>query len=988
MKLQLQILPHQTNAVDIVNEVFRDVKFISGNISQNPIFDVRDLRIKENIKNIQNGTFNPESRIDINDIKSDDDNILGIDIKMETGTGKTYVYTRVMYELHKNYGFNKFIILVPSTPIKEGTRKFIESDFTRKHFNDLYPEAELKLEVLNPQKNKKGKKMFPSAISNFSRATRLEKNIINSILISRKMLLSKPTMDTSFDQTLFGSTTIPTEALRESRPVVIIDEPHRFKKDNKAYKKLVEEIKPQAIIRFGATFPKNDKTKVIDYNNLVYNLNAVKSFNDGLVKGVAIQTPENNSNESAKIKLLSITTKKPKVAIFRNEENKREYTINLGESLSDVTPEFRGITLEKVGKLEEYNIAKGAELSNGTIISVGEKIYSNIFSDNYQDIMLKQAIKNHLKQERANFNRERKIKTLSLFFIDSVYSYRGEENDGYLKTKFESFLKLELEKEIEKLSDTTKIRELEYKSFLAASLKDIKATNGGYFAVDNSTDDDKIKEEIDAILRDKVKMLSFKHKDGSWNTRRFIFSKWTLREGWDNPNVFQIAKLRSSGSEISKLQEVGRGLRLPVDEYGNRISNEEFYLTYLIDYSEQDFANTLVNEINSDVVQSSVITDSDLERVARSLNTNINDLFITLVSFEFIDINKNIIVKNRNVFFTKYPQFNTELKPNKVGNKETLDKKGYVGIRENNFKKLRPLWESINKKYYLKLDHISDEEIHSAIMNILYEGIYSANNIAIIEKKLVNTNENMSVKDGTTGDYHELNEIIPYNKFLKIINKQTGFSITTLHKCFVEYSKTNEFEKDYFNKKSLSNFINKYQLWLEQTFRNRFSYTKMNVKINETALTTLDGLPKEKIIQGKIGVIKDDQKIVPEKFLFDSFVYDSELEKTTIERSKIDEIVVFGKIPRKSIQVPLYFGGTTSPDFMYIIQRENGKPELNLIIETKDVQKDSGLRTEEQLRIESAKKFFEALKQDGLNVSFKKQMKQDEIIKLINEIVE
>lgn len=988
MKLQLQILPHQTNAVDIVNEVFRDVKFISGNISQNPIFDVRDLRIKENIKNIQNGTFNPESRIDINDIKSDDDNILGIDIKMETGTGKTYVYTRVMYELHKNYGFNKFIILVPSTPIKEGTRKFIESDFTRKHFNDLYPEAELKLEVLNPQKNKKGKKMFPSAISNFSRATRLEKNIINSILISRKMLLSKPTMDTSFDQTLFGSTTIPTEALRESRPVVIIDEPHRFKKDNKAYKKLVEEIKPQAIIRFGATFPKNDKTKVIDYNNLVYNLNAVKSFNDGLVKGVAIQTPENNSNESAKIKLLSITTKKPKVAIFRNEENKREYTINLGESLSDVTPEFRGITLEKVGKLEEYNIAKGAELSNGTIISVGEKIYSNIFSDNYQDIMLKQAIKNHLKQERANFNRERKIKTLSLFFIDSVYSYRGEENDGYLKTKFESFLKLELEKEIEKLSDTTKIRELEYKSFLAASLKDIKATNGGYFAVDNSTDDDKIKEEIDAILRDKVKMLSFKHKDGSWNTRRFIFSKWTLREGWDNPNVFQIAKLRSSGSEISKLQEVGRGLRLPVDEYGNRISNEEFYLTYLIDYSEQDFANTLVNEINSDVVQSSVITDSDLERVARSLNTNINDLFITLVSFEFIDINKNIIVKNRNVFFTKYPQFNTELKPNKVGNKETLDKKGYVGIRENNFKKLRPLWESINKKYYLKLDHISDEEIHSAIMNILYEGIYSANNIAIIEKKLVNTNENMSVKDGTTGDYHELNEIIPYNKFLKIINKQTGFSITTLHKCFVEYSKTNEFEKDYFNKKSLSNFINKYQLWLEQTFRNRFSYTKMNVKINETALTTLDGLPKEKIIQGKIGVIKDDQKIVPEKFLFDSFVYDSELEKATIERSKIDEIVVFGKIPRKSIQVPLYFGGTTSPDFMYIIQRENGKPELNLIIETKDVQKDSGLRTEEQLRIESAKKFFEALKQDGLNVSFKKQMKQDEIIKLINEIVE
>ena len=227
MKIQLQILPHQTNAVDIVNEVFHDVEFISGNISQNPIFDIRDLRIKENIKNIQNGTFNPEARIDINDIKSDDDNILGIDIKMETGTGKTYAYTRVMYELHKNYGFNKFIILVPTTAIKEGTKKFIESDYAREHFSDLYPEAELKLEVLNPQKNKKGKKMFPSAISNFSRATRLENNKINSLLITSSMLLSKATMDTSFDQTLFGSITIPTEALRESRPVVIIDEPHK-----------------------------------------------------------------------------------------------------------------------------------------------------------------------------------------------------------------------------------------------------------------------------------------------------------------------------------------------------------------------------------------------------------------------------------------------------------------------------------------------------------------------------------------------------------------------------------------------------------------------------------------------------------------------------------------------------------------------------------------------------------------------------------------
>lgn len=987
MKLQLQILPHQTNAVNTVNEVFHDVLFNYGNINSNPTFNSNDVKIKDNIQKIQNGEFLPGTVISKLDRKAEMDDILGIDVKMETGTGKTYAYTRVMYELHKNYGFNKFIILVPTTPIKEGTKKFIESDYAREHFADLYPNIDLQLEVLDPMRANRGKKkMFPSAISNFSRGTRLEGNRINTLLMTSGMLLSASTMERNYDQTLFGSITVPMDALRETRPVVIIDEPHRFKKENKAYKKLVEKIHPQVIIRFGATFPKDDNTNEIDYNNLVYNLNAIKAFNDGLVKGVSIQTPESTDKETKKVKLLEITSRRPKVAIFRNEESRNEITVGLGENLSSISPEFRGLTLEKIGKIEENGIKKGVALSNGTTLAVGESVFTNIYSDNYQDIMLKQALKNHFDLEKDNFNRQRKIKTLTLFFIDSVYSYRGEDNNGYLKVKFESFLKAELKRRITKLEEERSFVNSEYLDFLKASLTDLTATNGGYFSVDNSTDDDKIKEEIDAILRDKEKLLSYKNEDGTWNTIRFIFSKWTLREGWDNPNIFQIAKLRSSGSEISKLQEVGRGLRLPVDEYGNRISDEEFYLTYLVDFSDENFANTLVSEINSDIAQSHTISDSDLQKVAEKRNVEVNDLFIDLLTNKFIDRKYNIIDENREDFFIRYPEFNKGLKPNKVLNKHNKNK-NYVNIRPHKFKNLKSLWENLNKKYYVKIEDLSVEDLQKSVLDILNDGIYSQDHITVTEKRLSKENQKLALSEQQVGNFIT-RETIPYNEFLKKLHKNTNLPILIIHRALIEYSKSNELEEDFFNIKTLSNFINKYREWVEKTFVNRFSYKKMDVKLGETALTNLDGSPREKIIQGNIGVYKDFTKKVPENFLYDSFVYDSDLEKLNIERSNIEEVVVFGKIPRRSIQVPLYFGGTTSPDFMYVLQKEDKELEINLIIETKDVDSVTSIRGEEKLRIESARKFFELLKEEGLNVKFEQQIKKDEIIGMLKKIID
>ena len=298
MKIKLKILQHQVDSINAIKNVFKNIKFKNGeDIYQNPIFDPKDNEFVENIQKIQNGDIaglkkiNVPKKFDNSSKKEKEEKKLKyeplvIDVKMETGTGKTYCYTRMMYELHKEYGFNKFIILVPSTPIKEGTKNFILSDYSKEHFNDIYKESYLKLEVLNAIKNsKKGRKMFPQSISDFARGSSLEKKRINCLLMTDKMLLSKPTMGNEYDQVLFGNYTIPYDVLKNVRPIVIIDEPHRFKEENKAYNRLLEKIEPLAIVRFGATFPKKEKSDETDYKNLIYNLNSVEAFNSGLIKG-------------------------------------------------------------------------------------------------------------------------------------------------------------------------------------------------------------------------------------------------------------------------------------------------------------------------------------------------------------------------------------------------------------------------------------------------------------------------------------------------------------------------------------------------------------------------------------------------------------------------------------------------------------------------------------------------------------------------------
>jgi type III restriction enzyme len=988
MQIRLQPLKHQQRALTALTHVFDGVELdVSTPPEANIVFDPADPRIAQNIAQIQSGLLEGIEAIPRAWRSRLGDGVLGIDTKMETGTGKTLVYTQLMYELNKQYGFTKFIVLVPSTPIKEGAKAFIESDYAHKYFADEYKgRLKLHLDVLESQKRSKGRKMFPSAIASFAHGSRLSPGRISALLMTDGMLLSKATMAADYDQTVLGTASVPYEALRQTRPIVIIDEPHRFRRENKAYQAVLDELRPLVVFRFGATFPKLDKSGKTDYNNLVFNLGAIEAFNEQLVKGVAIQYPQDTDGETTRLRLTSLSARKPKQATFKNLDTGKPLTLDLGESLAVADGAFAGITIESIGKTDNPSIKSGLTLSNGQVLATGDTLAARIYSDTYQGLMMQQALENHFEAEWDNFRRATKVKTLTLFFIDSVESYRGDDGiSGHLRVRFEELLTTKLKHEIEaRQSDTSRLAQ-EYVGYLEASLADVTATNGGYFAADNSSSDEDIKAEVDEILKDKQTLLSFTRADGAPNTRRFVFSKWTLREGWDNPNVFQIVKLRSSGSDISKLQEVGRGLRLPVDTSGARLAEEQFYLTYLIDYTERSFAKSLVTEINSDASTGPALIKDLLPKVAAELGLDETELFVELLTKKLVDSDKNIVPGREDDLYEAYPAFNKGgLKPDKVVNDS---KKTQVRIRPERYNELKELWEAVNAKYYLRLDELSQKEIDRCIDSVLDSEIYRVHYGRFSEETLVQNDDSaIEVRTGTKRVF-DATKTIPYGDWLKLAYAQTYLPIDRMHAGFVRKNAKDVLPANFFNRATLGEFVAQFTGWMEKEFIKRFSYARIDGIVGETALTDADGNLREGVVQANIGIHRDDKANVPKKFLYDAFVYDSSKEQTTIRDSDLDEVVVFGKIPRRSIKVPLYFGGTTSPDFMYVLKTKDGKLALNFIVETKDVDKHSDMRESEQLRMKAAGKFFEAMSNENINVSFQPQVKRDDIVGMIRQLL-
>lgn len=789
MELILQSsLPHQQKAVDAVADVFKDTWVKSPvHYYSNPEITIFKDGVGDNIRSIQATNKIPHEYGGY----THEPTCLNLDIKMETGTGKTYVYVQTMFELHKRYGINKFIVAVPTLPIKAGARQFMEDEYVKRHFRDVCGyDAEIDLLTLEPpKKKKKGRQYFPAAVSEFVKGSCQDTKKIFVLLVNMQLLKDAKNYILSRDD--YGNVVEgfyrPYNALKATRSFVIIDEPHKFSREQKAFSIIQTEIAPQCIIRFGATFPevtigkgKNKKT-IKDYQNLLYDLNACQSFNRGLIKGVAKEHFEPISQKNEKIKLMSVTKNDSATFQHKQEDSPtRSFQLRIGDSLSQIADELTGLTIQTIDK-------NSIELSNGQIKTVGEEMDVDVFMSSYQEQMIRLALERHFETERHNFSsRTFKIKTLALFFIDDITSYRKSE-DGkkpYILETFERLLKEKLKDTIGKLSE----QENEYREYLEASLKNIRACHAGYFAQDNSSSDESIAEEVNDILNGKKQLLSFVDKDGNPMLRRFLFSKWTLKEGWDNPNVFTIAKLRSSGSDISKLQEVGRGLRLPVDECGNRISNEEFTLNYIVDFTEADFAKKLVEQINSEIPESVTLSLEIIQQVVQKMGTDATILFVELLTKKYVDLKYNIIPENKSSFFEEYPLFKSGLESGKV--KDRNSKPNHpVKIRKARFEELRELWEKLNQRYTIWYDPDLNVEIEKALDTILETGNIFTDRVISSRRDIVVSDGNYMSSNSDSGVQYTINQALPYGVFLKRVSDATNISLEKIHSAICRYTK-------------------------------------------------------------------------------------------------------------------------------------------------------------------------------------------------------
>lgn len=488
-------------------------------------------------------------------------------VEMETGTGKTYVYLRTIYELNKLYGFKKFVIVVPSIAIREGVLKNLE--ITHEHFQTLYDNVPLNFQVYDSTK--------VSTLRGFATTNNIEVLVINIDSFAKdENIINKP------NDKLNGQK--PLEFIQATIPFVIVDEPQNMETEKRML--AIENLKALCTLRYSATH-KNQY-------NLTYSLNPVKAYDLGLVKQIEVDSIiEENAYNDAFVSVESITAAKTKVtakiSINSNENGgvkKKTIAVKVGDDLYKLSNEREiyadGYIIEEIDAANQC-----ISISNGNILYKGDS--QGGLTDEVMKFQIRKTIEEHLKKEkRLN---KLGIKVLSLFFIDKVANYRSYDAAGNpLKGKFAVWFEEIYQEYISK------------PAFIELNKFSVEETHNGYFSQDNKgkvkdtsgetkADDD----TYSLIMRDKEKLLNLD------NSLRFIFSHSALREGWDNPNVFQICTLNETKSEIKKRQEIGRGLRLAVDQTGKRTYDQNINrLTVIANESYDDFAKALQKEIEDD----------------------------------------------------------------------------------------------------------------------------------------------------------------------------------------------------------------------------------------------------------------------------------------------------------------------------------------------------------------------------------------------------
>ncbi|MDE6751223.1 MAG: DEAD/DEAH box helicase family protein, partial [Eubacterium sp.] len=588
MKFQFKIQQYQTDAVDSVVKVFDGQGFFSGtkynrdlgiqdftNPQQitftgeddvdylddtgykNELVHLTDEQLLKNIHNIQT-----KSNIKLSSKLIKDLGACSLDIEMETGTGKTYVYIKTMFELNKQYGWTKFIVVVPSIAIREGVKKTFEQ--TVDHFKEHYGKK-ARFFVYNSSNL--------NHLDNFSSNSGINVMIINTQAFAASLKeggRSKESRIIYSKRDGFASRR-PIDVIKANRPIIILDEPQ----------KMGGEVTQKALKNFNPLFSLNYSATHKIEHNMVYVLDALEAFNQRLVKKIEVKGFEvknfRGTDSYLFLEEIVLSKNKPPMAKieleigYNKSINRETRKLAVGDDLYYVSQEMEqykdDYTISEIDPIRNT-----VTFLNGNVISIGDVI-GDVSEKDMIRIQIRETIASHFEKEEFLFNKG--IKTLSLFFIDKVGHYRQYDEDGNeLLGEYGVMFEQEY---IDILNEYINLEDSPYIRYLKKMCSEVSDTHKGYFSIDKKTGksiDSKLKRgnefsddisAYDLILKNKERLLSFDEPT------RFIFSHSALREGWDNPNVFQICTLKHSDSQTAKRQEVGRGLRLCVNQDGNRM---------------------------------------------------------------------------------------------------------------------------------------------------------------------------------------------------------------------------------------------------------------------------------------------------------------------------------------------------------------------------------------------------------------------------------
>ncbi|MUU50659.1 type III restriction-modification system endonuclease [Helicobacter pylori] len=965
MKIKFKRLDYQEKCLNQILGVFKGIDLREPeNDAQriaNPVFEIGEIKdlLLENIENLRSKQKITQGIVGI-------EKSLNCDILMETGTGKTFCFLECVYALHKNYHLSKFIVLAPSNAIKLGVLKSIEitREFFKSEYSNTHLESYEDIRSFILASNHK----CCVLVMTFS-AFNKEKNTINKSYLE--------------NTNLFNGATSYMQALASMRPIVIMDEPHRFLGDKT--KKYLEQLNALITLRFGATFKD-------DYNNLIYALDSKKAFDCTLVKSISVASV--GESDECFLELKEINKKQNEATInYTNLENKTQ-------SVKVKTHDNLG-ALTHISALEDYIVEKITKTEirflNGFNLLLDQKEPFSHLLEGEQEVMLKEAIKSHFEREEKLFKKG--IKALCMVFISGVNSYLSEnEKPAKLALLFEKLYQQELEEVLKKPLDEN------YRAYLERTKDAIYKVHGGYFAKSKKESDEA--QVIALILKEKEKLLSFD------SDLRFIFSQWALQEGWDNPNVMTICKLAPSHSNITKLQQIGRGLRLAVNDKGERITKEhadfDFVneLVVIVPQVEGDFVGAIQQEISEHSLIRQSFSGVELEKSGMVKKGYYGALFEKLEGLGFgerTDDENFKLTLNQNEFLKKEPELETLkdekyldfeklkdfLKDRLIGNSRVRNKNERktekIKINKENFKKFETLWAGLNHQARIAYAIDSESLIDEIVKKIDSSFNVSSKSVSVTTHKKVET----MVNNATTNTFERESACVwSLHEFISALSNKVKLSFKSVAKVLekIDENKFNEIKKN--EQEGLRRLE---ELFLEIIYQN--IKDKISYQMRETTIKNRknDAFYDEKgeireFLDGSLGENKYEIKnsSAQEKCLYENFMQvDSEIEKNTIEESNDTKIIVFGKLPR--VKIPIGLNQTYNPDFGYVV--ENNDKKVLLVVETKGVEHENELREEEKRKISTAKKFFEALKKQGVNIEYKTKMKKDQLSALINEIL-